>query len=226
MSPATMPATNNLMLMVQSSNFLAPGGAVRESPWKAPPAGVGRLRRTLAREPHFPRTASFNPPTALRIFPLTLSALPSALSFLSPVTFPATSFTLPLACSAEPLMRSLSMASLQYVLRKRAACLEVPSARPLPCASGSDQFSQSQPCPLPAPVDAAKRRGVELCGWNRRLHLEIRRLQRHENVPRGNKRVLCASRVPLPEHERERKWGAEPDRKIPKRRYSSRHCAR
>src|SRR5207253_804607 len=53
----------------------------------------------------------------------------------------------------------------------------------------------------------------------------IRRLQRHENVPRGNKRVLCASRVPLPEHERERKWGAEPDRKIPKRVYSSRHCA-
>jgi len=53
--------------------------------------------------------------------------------------------------------------------------------------------------PLRAPVGAAKvapRRGT--------LRMEsafaprIRRLQRHENVPRGNKRALCASRVPTP----------------------------
>src|SRR5215471_12902549 len=61
------------------------------------------------RATHFPRAASFKPPTALRIFPLSLFALPSAVSFLSPVALPATSLTLPLACSAEPLMRFLSM---------------------------------------------------------------------------------------------------------------------
>src|SRR5262245_29822979 len=48
--------------------------------------------------PYFPRTASFMPPTALRIFPPTLSAFPSPSSFLSPIALPAISLTLPLAC--------------------------------------------------------------------------------------------------------------------------------
>src|SRR4029453_3568441 len=58
---------------------------------------------------YLPRSVSFNPPTAFCTFPAALSALPSACSFLSPRTFPATSFTAPLACSAEPLIRSLSI---------------------------------------------------------------------------------------------------------------------
>src|SRR5262249_11305853 len=51
-----------------------------------------------AAAPHLPRSASFMPPTALRIFPPALSAFPSPSSFLSPVALPATSLTLPLAC--------------------------------------------------------------------------------------------------------------------------------
>jgi class 3 adenylate cyclase len=62
------------------------------------------------RWPYFPRTASFNPPIAFCTLPAALSTLPSVSSFLSPKTFPATSFTAPLACSAEPLIRSLSIA--------------------------------------------------------------------------------------------------------------------
>src|SRR5258708_9028172 len=46
---------------------------------------------------HRPRSASFMPPTALRIFPPILSAFPSPSSFLSPLALPATSFILPLA---------------------------------------------------------------------------------------------------------------------------------
>src|SRR3954467_3982594 len=49
------------------------------------------------------------PPTVFCTFPFTWSALPSASVLLSPVTLPATSLTLPLACSAVPSMRSLSI---------------------------------------------------------------------------------------------------------------------
>jgi hypothetical protein len=35
--------------------------------------------------------------------------------FLSPKTFPAASFTAPLACSAEPLIRSLSIADILVI---------------------------------------------------------------------------------------------------------------
>src|SRR5450830_669090 len=45
---------------------------------------------------------------AFRTLPLTWSPLPSLWSLRSPVSFPATSFTLPFACSAEPLILSLS----------------------------------------------------------------------------------------------------------------------
>jgi hypothetical protein len=49
-------------------------------------------------------------PIAFCILPATLAALPSVSSFLSPKTFPAASFTAPFAYSAEPLIRSLSIA--------------------------------------------------------------------------------------------------------------------
>src|ERR1700730_6781302 len=49
------------------------------------------------------------PPMAFVILPFACSALPSASSLESPRTFPAVSFTVPLACSANPLIRSLSM---------------------------------------------------------------------------------------------------------------------
>src|SRR5262249_57505230 len=58
---------------------------------------------------HFPRSASFMPPTALRIFPPALSAFPSPSSFLSPLTLPPTSLTLPLACLSQPFMPSFSI---------------------------------------------------------------------------------------------------------------------
>jgi len=46
------------------------------------------------------------------------------------------------------------------------------------------------------------------------FHLEIRRLQRHANVPRRNKRDLSPSRVPLPEHESERSGEQSPTGKF------------
>src|SRR5262245_38985233 len=63
---------------------------------------------------YLPRAASFRPPNVLRTLPFTCSPLPSASVFLSPVALPAHSFTLPLACSAEPLMRSLSTMSVSF----------------------------------------------------------------------------------------------------------------
>src|ERR1035437_4670026 len=57
---------------------------------------------------HLPRSASLTPPMAFRTLPLTWSPLPSLWSLRSPVSFPPTSFTLPFACSAEPLILSLS----------------------------------------------------------------------------------------------------------------------
>jgi hypothetical protein len=59
-------------------------------------AGHDKLRATMAA--HYPRIASFMPPTALRIFPPAFSALPLACSFLLPTAFPASSLILPLAC--------------------------------------------------------------------------------------------------------------------------------
>src|ERR1700736_999350 len=64
---------------------------------------------TANHRPYLPRSASFNPPTAFCTLPAALSVLPSASSFLSPRALPAASFTAPLACCAEPLIRSLSM---------------------------------------------------------------------------------------------------------------------
>src|SRR5262245_54010367 len=96
--------------------------------------------RRRQRGTHLPRTASFKPPTALRIFPLTLFALPSAVSFLSPVAFPATSLTLPLACSAEPLMRFLSMGFLSNLCCENEQLDgKFQARRPRHCASGHDQ---------------------------------------------------------------------------------------
>src|SRR5579871_5285096 len=62
------------------------------------------------------RAASLTSPAALCISPLALSALPSACSFLSPVSLPAASFTAPLALSAAPLMCSRSIVSLHHTL--------------------------------------------------------------------------------------------------------------
>src|SRR5664279_2194995 len=58
---------------------------------------------------YLPRSVSLMPPMAFCTLPFTWSPLPSDFSLESPNTLPATSFTLPLACLAEPLMRSLSM---------------------------------------------------------------------------------------------------------------------
>src|ERR1700730_9554622 len=71
--------------------------------------GQLECRRWANHRPYLPRNASFNPPTAFCTLPAALSVLPSASSFLSPRTLPAASFTAPLACCAEPLIRSLSM---------------------------------------------------------------------------------------------------------------------
>src|SRR4051812_781522 len=58
---------------------------------------------------YLPRRGSFRPPTAFCTFPAALSDFPSVSSFASPVTLPATSLMAPLACLAEPSIRSLSM---------------------------------------------------------------------------------------------------------------------
>src|SRR4051794_31505173 len=55
-----------------------------------------------------PFNASLMPPTAFWTLPLTLSILPSASSFESPVSLPAPSFTLPFMFVIEPSTRSLS----------------------------------------------------------------------------------------------------------------------
>src|SRR4051794_15546456 len=58
---------------------------------------------------YLPRRGSFRPPTAFCTFPAALFDLPSGSSLASPVTLPATSLMAPLACFAEPSIRSLSM---------------------------------------------------------------------------------------------------------------------
>src|SRR4051812_359803 len=58
---------------------------------------------------YLPRRVSFRPPTAFCTFPAALSDFPSVSSFASPVTLPATSLMAPLACLAEPSIRSLSI---------------------------------------------------------------------------------------------------------------------
>src|SRR5450830_991448 len=62
---------------------------------------------------YLPRSVSLMPPMVFCTLPFTWSPLPSDLSLESPNTLPATSFTLPLARLAEPLMRSLSILALQ-----------------------------------------------------------------------------------------------------------------
>src|SRR5262249_24719998 len=89
------------------------------------------------------------PPTALRTFPPTLSAFPSPSSLLSPVALPATSLTLPLACWAEPWMRSLSIACLQSVCPENDdAAAKVPQAWHWPRRSdnGSYAHRDRRPC--------------------------------------------------------------------------------
>jgi hypothetical protein len=71
--------------------------------------GVPPYAYSVDGDDYLPRTASFNSLIASCTLPAALSALPSVSSFLSPKTFPAASFTAPLACSAEPLIRSLSI---------------------------------------------------------------------------------------------------------------------
>src|SRR4051794_40699925 len=58
---------------------------------------------------YLPRRVSFRPPTAFCTFPAALSDFPSVSSLASPVTLPATSLMAPLACLAEPSIRSLSI---------------------------------------------------------------------------------------------------------------------
>src|SRR3954469_13863362 len=70
---------------------------------KSPAVGRGLEARYL------PRRVSFRPPTAFCTFPAALSDFPSVSSFASPVTLPATSLMAPLACLAEPSIRSLSI---------------------------------------------------------------------------------------------------------------------
>src|ERR1035438_8902082 len=69
---------------------------------------IRRVVLSIIASCHLPRSASLTPPMAFRTLPLTWSPLPSLWSLRSPVSFPATSFTLPFACSAEPLILSLS----------------------------------------------------------------------------------------------------------------------
>src|ERR1019366_6526120 len=70
---------------------------------------------------HYFLSASFKPPTAFWILPSTLSLLPSVVSLASPVAFPTPSLTAPLACLAEPMIRSLSMSlSLHLLMPARA----------------------------------------------------------------------------------------------------------
>src|SRR3954451_12644783 len=71
---------------------------------KAPPCGRGFEARG-----YLPRRVSFRPPTAFCTFPAALSDFASVSSFASPVTLPATSLMAPLACLAEPSIRSLSI---------------------------------------------------------------------------------------------------------------------
>src|SRR5665809_5164 len=66
---------------------------------------------------YLPRNVSLIPPMALRTFPAALSALPSLSNLASPVTLPATPFSLPLACCAEPLIRSLSICVFLFWVR-------------------------------------------------------------------------------------------------------------
>src|SRR5580704_8726188 len=77
---------------------------------------LAALGPTASHRPYLPRSASFNPPTAFCTLPAALSVFPSASSFLSPRTLPAASFTAPFACSAEPLIRSLSMSCTPCLL--------------------------------------------------------------------------------------------------------------
>src|SRR6202171_2616028 len=71
------------------------------------------------------------PPIVFCTLPAVFSAVPSASVLASPVILPATSFNLPLAWWADPLMRSLSMMSshFQKVLskKKRSRRENVPS---------------------------------------------------------------------------------------------------
>src|ERR1019366_2641513 len=69
---------------------------------------AGRAIMSSWGDGYLPRSESLMPPMVFCTLPFTWSPLPSDLSLESPNTLPATSFTLPLACSAEPLMRSLS----------------------------------------------------------------------------------------------------------------------
>src|SRR3954463_3372486 len=71
---------------------------------KAPPWGRGFDARG-----YLPRRVALRPPTAFCTFPAALSDFPSVSSFASPVTLPATSLMAPLACLAEPSIRSLSI---------------------------------------------------------------------------------------------------------------------
>src|ERR1043166_3330665 len=100
---------------------------------------VGRaiiVRRPAANHrPYLPRSASFNPPTAFCTLPAALSALPSVSSFLSPRTLPAASFTAPLTCSAEPLIRSLSMSYAPCLLDTSA--MQVGGKARSPCVGDS-----------------------------------------------------------------------------------------
>src|SRR5450759_4865764 len=87
----------------------------RPRPYQPPPPTSNNMTMMIRRvvlsiiaSCHLPRSASLTPPMAFRTLPLTWSPLPSLWSLRSPVSFPATSFTLPFACSAEPLILSLS----------------------------------------------------------------------------------------------------------------------
>src|SRR4051812_10472688 len=68
------------------------------------------------RKVYSPRTASLMPPIAFWTLPAAFCALPSPSSLASPVALPATSFTLPLACSQEPSARSLSMVPSPFLV--------------------------------------------------------------------------------------------------------------
>jgi hypothetical protein len=71
--------------------------------------GPGRTGPFSSAAVHLPRRLSFSPPMAFCTLPAALSALPSLCNLASPVTLPAVSLIAPLACFAEPSMRSLSM---------------------------------------------------------------------------------------------------------------------
>src|ERR1019366_9681288 len=80
---------------------------------------------------YLPCSVSLMPPMAFCTLPFTWSALPSDSILESPNALPATFFTLPLACSAEPLMRSLSMsASICRHLSQRRQETRVPYWEP------------------------------------------------------------------------------------------------